>query len=71
MGGVVAGIAAVAVVILILLLVLCIVKRRDRSKYDLSKTSKMEMGTTEPSKPILGGKWCLIYVGPLEDFDIL
>ncbi len=56
MGGVIAGVVAVVMVILILLLVMFIAKRKGHSKYELNKTSKIEMGSSGPSKPILGGK---------------
>ena len=54
-GGVIGGIVLVVVVIVIIILVVCIMKRKGNSKYELSKTSQMEMGSSEPSKPILGG----------------
>lgn len=56
-GGAIAGILAVVVIIFLIMLLVWLVKRRKRSKYNLSKASQLEMGTRKPSKPILGGKW--------------
>ena len=48
---------AVVVVIVVVLLVVWLLRRKGRSKYDLSKASEMEMGTKKPKKPVLGGEW--------------
>ena len=56
-GGVVGALVAVILIIVVILLVVCLVKKkRSSSKYEVSKTSRMEMGTRTPAKPILGGK---------------
>ena len=51
-----AGVLLVAIVIVVIVLVICCCMRGSQSKYELSKASRLEMGTRTPSKPVLGGK---------------
>ena len=46
---------AVLLVLVIVLVLLYCYKKRNSSKYDVSKASHVEMGTRTPSKPVLGG----------------
>ena len=51
---------SVAVILLMVLalviLALCVKRRRSKSHYNLAKSTKIELGTINPSKPIIGSK---------------
>ena len=55
-GAAVGGSVVVILLILLLVIIAVCVKRRSKNHYNLAKTSKIELGTINPSKPIIGSK---------------
>lgn len=52
-----------AILLLILVLViaaLCVKRRRSKNYYDMAKSTRIELGTMNPSKPIIGSKKCMV-----------
>ena len=51
------SIGAILLLILVLvILALCVKSRRGKNHYNLAKSTKIELGTMNPSKPIIGSK---------------
>ena len=50
------GIGAILLLILVLVILALCVKRRGKNHYNLAQSTKIELGTINPSKPIIGSK---------------
>jgi hypothetical protein len=50
------SIGLILLILVLVILAVCVKKRRGKNHYNLAKSTKIELGTINPSKPIIGSK---------------
>ena len=56
------SVGAILLILVLVILVVCVKRRRGKNHYNLAKSTKIELGTINPSKPIIGSKKSGVHV---------